>query len=87
MDVGVTELRSDLKHYLELARTGADVMVTDRGLPVARLTAVNSEPVLERLTREGVIGLPAKPRRQRAASRPRVTAQGSVSGLVSDQRR
>ncbi len=35
MDVGVTELRSDLKRYLELARTGADVMVTDHGIPVA----------------------------------------------------
>ena len=89
MDVGVTELRGDLKRYLEQVRDGEDVIVTDRGLPVARLTAVDSLSTIERLTQEGVISPAARSRGRRAAGLPRVkaTAGPPISDLVSELRR
>jgi prevent-host-death family protein len=35
--VGVRELRENLKDYLERAKTGEEVVITERGKPVARL--------------------------------------------------
>jgi prevent-host-death family protein len=87
MDVAVSELRAHLSEWLERARSGEDVVVTDRGTPVARLVGVSSATTLERLTSEGVISRPAAPARPSATGRPRVTAGGSVSDLVAEQRR
>jgi prevent-host-death family protein len=87
MDVAVSELRAHLSEWLERARSGEDVVVTDRGTPVARLVGVSSATTLERLTSEGVISRPAVPARPRATGRSRVAAGGSVSDLVTEQRR
>ena len=56
MDVSVTELRAHLSDWLDRARAGGEVVITDRGIPVARLAALDSAGTLERLTAEGVIG-------------------------------
>jgi prevent-host-death family protein len=87
MDVAVTALRADLARYLDRVRAGEEVVVTDRGTPVARLVAVETAPLLERLTREGVLGRAESAARTSARSSRRVTAQASVSDLVSEQRR
>lgn len=85
MEVGVADLRSHLKRWLEAARSGEDIVITDRGTPVARLIGVDTSPLLERLAEEGVISR-APGRRPEARGRRRVRARGSVSELVSDQR-
>ncbi len=46
MTVGVAELKAKLSRYLTLAAAGEDVVVTDRGKPVARVTGL--EPSAER---------------------------------------
>ena len=56
VDVSVTELRAHLSDWLDRARAGGEVVITDRGIPVARLAALDSAGTLERLTAEGVIG-------------------------------
>ena len=87
MDVAVTDLRTNLRHWLERVGAGDEVVITERGVPVARLTPVESADTIARLTREGVIAPPRTPTRPRAdgAARPRVGR--SLSDLVSDQRR
>ncbi|MEW6752485.1 MAG: type II toxin-antitoxin system prevent-host-death family antitoxin [Candidatus Latescibacterota bacterium] len=35
--VGIAELKAQLSHYLGLTRAGEEVLITDRGIPVARL--------------------------------------------------
>jgi prevent-host-death family protein len=40
MKAGVAELKARLSHYLERVRAGQEVLVTDRGRPVARLVPV-----------------------------------------------
>jgi prevent-host-death family protein len=87
MEVAVSVLRAEFKDWVERARRGEEVVVTERGVPVVRLVPVDATPVIERLTREGVISPPRRSGRPKATGRERVRARGSVSDLVSEQRR
>ena len=87
MDVAVSALRAHLGDWLDRARTGEEIVVTDRGVPVARLVGLDTTTVIERLTEQGLISRPARSQRPRAADRRRVRTRGSVSDLVSAQRR
>jgi prevent-host-death family protein len=87
MDVAISELRAHLGDWLDRARRGQDVVVTDRGVPVARLVGVHSAEAIERLTREGVISAPTGKGRPIAKDRRRVRSAGSLADLVSEQRR
>jgi prevent-host-death family protein len=42
MDVPVTELRAHLSEWLDRVRSGDEVVVTDRGIPVARLLGMSA---------------------------------------------
>jgi prevent-host-death family protein len=86
MDVSISDLRANLRTWVERARSGSDVVVTERGVPVARLVPVDATSVIERLERDGVLSRPTRSR-PRATGRSRVRAQGSVSELVIEQRR
>jgi prevent-host-death family protein len=86
MDVSVSALRAELKTWLDRVAAGSEVVVTDHGIPVARLVPVDAGPVIERLTREGVISRPKNPQRPVAVGRRRIKASGPVADLVSDQR-
>jgi len=84
IEVGVRELHDRLSEHLDRVEEGTEIVVTRRGRPIARLSAVDREDPLDELVRRGLVKLPAKPRGPR---RPRVKARGSVSDLVSEQRR
>jgi len=83
-EVGVRELHDRLSEHLERAAQGAQVVVTRRGQPIARLSAVDGEDPLRDLVRRGLITPPARARNSRRA---RVKARSSVSDLVAEQRR
>lgn len=87
MEVGITALRADLAAWVGRARQGEEIVVTERGIPVARLIGVDSTTLLEDLTRRGVLNAPASTTRPRARDVRRVRATGTVSDLVSEQRR
>ena len=86
MDVGITELRAHLGDWLGRVRDGDAVVVTDRGVPIARLVGIESADVIERLTREGIVSRPTADRRRKAAGQKRARSSASVSDLVSEQR-
>jgi prevent-host-death family protein len=86
MDVAITDLRAHLSEWLDRARGGAELVITDRGVPVARILGLTTTATLERLTEEGVIGRPQVARRPRASQRPRPRTRRSLADLVSDQR-
>jgi prevent-host-death family protein len=87
MDVPVTELRAHLSDWLDRVREGEEVVVTDRGVPVARLLGISATATLQRLAADGVIGRDVSARRPKAAGRDRPRARRPVSDIVSDQRR
>lgn len=84
MDVSVSALRAELKQWIEAARTGEDVVITERGIPVARLSGIESADLLTRLEREGLLTPATAPRPPaRAGDKPK----GGVSDLVRRLRR
>lgn len=87
MDVPVSVLRAELADWIERVRAGEEVVVTDRGTPVARLVAVDAAPLLDQLTRRGVLGRPRRAARPTARGAARAQASLPVSELVSEQRR
>jgi prevent-host-death family protein len=87
MDVPVTELRAHLSEWLERVRDGDEVVVTDRGVPVARLLGMSATATLQRLAAEGVIGRDVSARRPTATGRSRPSSRRPVSEIISDQRR
>lgn len=87
MDVAVSDLRANLSEWLKRAREGHEVVVTERGVPVARLLGIHASQLLDRLTADGVIGRPTSPERPTAAGRPRPRPRRPVAPLVSEQRR
>ncbi len=85
VEVGVREPKNNLSRYLEQVSAGLEVVVTDRGRPVARLTAIGAdvENRLQTLVDAGVVRPPASKVRQRPVPLP---ASGTVSDLVAQQR-
>ena len=83
-EVGVRDLHDRLSAHLDRVEKGSEIVVTRRGKPVARLSAVDRTDPLDELVRRGLVRPPKTARRSR---RPRVKASGSVSALVADQRR
>jgi prevent-host-death family protein len=86
MEIGVTALRAELKRWLDEVKDGEEVIITDRGIAVARLTSVDTAPILEQLDQDGVIHLPRSVSRPRARGRKRIRATRPVSDLVTEQR-
>lgn len=63
--VSISELKTHLSRYLDRIKAGEEVVVTDRGRPVARLTPVEGSEGLEgrmqQLVREGRLRPPRRP--------------------------
>jgi prevent-host-death family protein len=85
-EVGIRELKNGLSRYIEKVRAGEEVIVTDRGRPVARLSPLDQATGrLAELVAEGIVRPPTS--RKRHQPGPRIKAKGSVSDLVAEQRR
>jgi prevent-host-death family protein len=87
MDIALTQLRSNLSDCVSRARAGEEVVVTDRGLPVAKLVGLDAAPLVERLTEQGLLSRPETSVRPKASGRMRPRARRSASDQVSEQRR
>lgn len=86
MEVGVRELRDNLSKWIERAKRGQDILITERGKPVARLTPVEKSPALERLIARGIV-TPARHPKTKIRRGDLIKTKGSVSDLVKEQRR
>jgi prevent-host-death family protein len=85
-EVGVTEFRRELKIWLERAKAGDELLVTDRGLPVVRVVGAGMPTALERLTAQGHVSAPRAAKRPRAQAQRLIRARGSVSELLIAER-
>jgi prevent-host-death family protein len=85
VQVGVRELKNHLSRYLAQVADGAQVIVTERGRPIAQLTPIDSTTnALSDLVGAGLVRPPTALSRSRPTP---VASAGSVSELVADQRR
>jgi prevent-host-death family protein len=63
VEVGIRELRLNLSRYVAGVRDGIEVIVTDRGAPVARISPIDrQEAHIARLMREGVVKPSKRPK-------------------------
>lgn len=85
-EVGVAQLRRELKDWLDRAQAGDEVVVTDRGRPIARLSGIETTSLLEQLTADGQLSRPRHDRRPTARGRQRVPATDEVSASVTTER-
>jgi prevent-host-death family protein len=87
--VGIRELKNDLSRWVARARGGQEIVVTERGTPVARLGPVADEDPLEALIAAGLV---ERARRRAPALRPqpRIRLRGagpSMAAYVARERR
>jgi prevent-host-death family protein len=87
--VGVRELRENLRSWLDRAKNGDEVIVTDRGEPIARLAALEPRSKLEELIERGIVRPPLRPKRERidVSKLPTMTPGPTLSDIVIEQRR
>ncbi|MHB1810735.1 MAG: type II toxin-antitoxin system Phd/YefM family antitoxin [Solirubrobacteraceae bacterium] len=83
-EVGVRALHDRLSEHLERVEGGAEILVTRRGRPIARLSRPTKTDALDDLVRRGLATPPIRPRAPRT---PEVAPRGSVSDLIAEQRR
>lgn len=61
MEVGIRELRGNLSAYLDRVKAGEELVVTERGRPVARLEPYAGPSKREELIAQGILHPPTKP--------------------------
>ena len=90
--VGIKELKNRLTQYLRRTKQGEEVVVTERGQPIALITPIRSvakpltlEARLARLAAQGLVSLPTRKLLRRVR---RVRVSGTpVSRIILEDRR
>ena len=85
LEVGIRELREHLSAFLDDVRAGREVVVTDRGRPIARIVATSGASWLDDLVATGVVTAPE--RDLDLSTFGRVRAKGDLMEFLFDQRR
>jgi prevent-host-death family protein len=86
--VRVRDLKNRLTHYLGLAKRGEEVVVTERGRPVAILASIQSVEKPQSLAKLAASGLVILPTAKRLTRIHRVRVSGPpVSRTILEDRR
>ena len=87
----ISILKAQLSRYLDAVKGGEEVIVTERGRPVARITAVDQDGTKDarasQLVRDGRMRVPTRQRRTTDAPPPRLEdADGRSLALLLQDR-
>lgn len=88
IEVGVRELRDHLSSWLERVKEGEEIVITERGRPVAKLSRTAGRERLDELIALGIV-TPALQPRQPAKSIPKIKMSPgpSIQDIIADMRR
>ena len=91
ISAGIKEVKNNLSRLLARVKTGEEVLITDRGKPVARIIKENQgdksiRAVLEPLVQKGLIVLPSRSILKDRLSAIKVPGE-PVSKMVIEDRR
>ena len=89
--VGIKDVKNNLSSYLKRVKTGEDIIITERGKPIARIIRENASGTslhlaLAPLIKEGVIKMPTMHPPQ-SFMPPLCTSGKSASEMVLEDRR
>ncbi len=84
---GVAELKARLSEYLGRVRGGSEILVTERGRPIARIVPVEAPGDLAELEREGIVrvGPMQLPRELLDSEPPRMDGPGLTEALLEER--
>jgi len=86
--VGVRDLKNRLSAHLDRVKGGEEIMVTEHGRPIARLSPVGADvDRMSALVDAGIVQSPTSTARRLPAKRVRLTGSGSLDDDVAAQRR
>jgi prevent-host-death family protein len=91
VEVGVRELKNRLTTYLKLAKADRDVIVTERGKPIAIIQAIatstprNRESRIAALTARGEVTAPER-RLARRVRRVKIAGRPLSETIIADRR-
>ena len=88
--VGIADLKARLSQYIAMTKNGEEILVTDRGRPVARLVPVGAQPEahpahLEEMGRRGELRIGPGGRPASLPPRPRGRAS-TLATLLAERR-
>ena len=84
-EVGIRELRDNLSRFIDEVRSGHELIVTERGRPVARIVRTSVDTRLEELVAAGVVTPPQIA--MDPSSFGRIRTKGDIMEFVFEQRR
>jgi prevent-host-death family protein len=89
VEVGIRELRENLRAFLDRARNGDVVVVTDRGKPIAHITSSEEDAAWARAIAAGEITPPRRATRSRidVEKLPRLRGRPTATDILLEQRR
>jgi len=91
MEVGIKEAKNNLSRFLKRVKAGEEIIITERGKPIARIVRENSATpslysTLAPLVHKGLVQMPSRNVRDLSANP--VSAPGkSASDMVLEDRR
>ena len=83
MTIGVRELRNNLRAVLSRVKQGEEVVVSERGRPIARITSPDRSR--EELIAAGILTPARRPKRP-ASQFPSIPIRGGIDDLLRDWR-
>lgn len=86
--VGVRDLKNGLSAHLDRVKAGEQIIVTEHGRPIAKLSPLGAD--VDRMTAlvdAGIVRSPTTATRRLPARRVRLTGGGSIDDDIADQRR
>lgn len=85
----VSKLKASLSEHLDAVRRGEEIIVTDRGRPIARIVPIEgvgaADARLSRLIREGTIAPPKSRRKERWKPPPGKKPTGALAALLAER--
>jgi len=86
--IGVRDLKNRLSAYLDLVKSGQEIVVTEHGRPIARLSPVSADvDRMAALVEAGIVQPPLSARRRLPTERVRLVGSSSLDDYVAAQRR
>lgn len=91
MEVGIKETKNNLSRYLKRVQAGEEILITERGKPIARIIKEGSgspslHTILGPLIKKGLVKMPSTDLRQLNIE-PVVSPGKSASDMVLEDRR
>jgi prevent-host-death family protein len=88
VEVGVRELRDHLSAWLERIKAGEEIVITERGRPVARISRVTGRERLDELIALGVVTPAQRPRRPAESfTKVKMSPGPPIEDIIADMRR